>query len=97
MLLAAYQMCWALWYGTADEKLSTSHLCFAATIGAAICVEQSSANSQADYLRHNVRHKTLPEKIAQKLAGLFDERRERGHLASNDWGLGEVMSGGRER
>lgn len=28
MLLTAYQMCWALWYGTADEKLSTSHLCF---------------------------------------------------------------------
>lgn len=57
MLLAAYQMCWALWYGTADEKLSTSHLCFAATIGAAICAEQSSANSQPDYMGHNVRHK----------------------------------------
>lgn len=57
MLLAAYQMCWALWYGTADEKLSTSHLCFAATIGAAICAEQSSANSQPDYMCHNVRHK----------------------------------------
>lgn len=57
MLLAAYQMCWALWYGTANEKLSTSHLCFAATIGAAICAEQSSANSQPDYMCHNVRHK----------------------------------------
>ncbi len=77
MLLAAYQMCWALWYGTADEKLSTSHLCFAATIGAAICAEQSSANSQADYMCHNVRHKTLLGKITQKLAGLFDERRGR--------------------
>ena len=60
MLLAAYQMCWALWYGTADEKLSMSHLCFDATIGAAICAEQSSANSQVDYMCHNVRHKALP-------------------------------------
>lgn len=77
MLLAAYQMCWAPWYGTADEKLSTSHLCFAATIGAAICAEQSSANSQADYMCHNVRHKTLLGKITEKLAGLFDERRGR--------------------
>lgn len=28
MLPAACQMCWAPWYGTADAKLSTSHLCF---------------------------------------------------------------------
>lgn len=76
MLLAAYQMCWAPWYGTADEKLSTSHLCFAGTIGAAICAEQSSANSQPDYMCHNVRRKTLLGKITQELAGLFDERRE---------------------
>lgn len=77
MLLAAYQMCWALWYGTADEKLSTSHLCFAATIGAAICAEQSSANSQADYMCHTARHKTVLGKITHTLAGLSDERRGR--------------------
>lgn len=28
MLFIAYQMCWALSYGTRNEKLSTSHLCF---------------------------------------------------------------------
>lgn len=77
MLLAAYQMCWALWYGTADDKLSTSHLCFAVTIGAAICAEQSSANNQADYMCHNVRHKTLLVEITQNLAGLKDGERGR--------------------
>lgn len=70
-------MCWALWYGTADEKLSTSHLCFAVTIGAAICAEQSSANSQADYMCHNVRHKIPPVEVLQTLAGLLDRRRGR--------------------
>lgn len=84
-------MCWALWYGTADEKLSTSHLCFAATIGAAICAEQSSANSQPDYTYHNVRHKTLLGKITQKLAGLFDERRGR-PFSSKGQDVGEIMN-----
>lgn len=60
MLVAAYQMCWALWYGTADEKLSTSHLCFPVTISAAICAEQSTASSRLDYTCQKVRSKTLP-------------------------------------
>lgn len=91
MLLAAYQMCWALWYGTADEKLSTSHLCFAATIGAAICAEQSSANSQPDYMCHNMTHKTLLGKITQKLAGLFDDRRGR-LFSRKGQDVGEVIN-----
>ena len=80
MLLSAYQMCWALWYGTADEKLSTSHLCFAATIGAAIRAEQSSANSQADYMCHNARHR---KRCREELAGLY-EGGEGGGLAAGD-------------
>lgn len=39
--------CVGLWYGTADEKVSTSHLCFSVTIGAAISAEQSGVNIQA--------------------------------------------------
>lgn len=83
MLLAAYQMCWALWYGTADEKLSMSHLCFAATIGAAICAEQSSANSQLDYMCHNVRHKTLLRRSHRSLR-LYLMRGDEGRLAAKD-------------
>lgn len=97
MLLAAYQMCWALWYGTAEEKCPRPICAFGATIGAAICAEQSSANSQADYVCHNARHKTLlGGEISLKLAGLFAERREavthrKGRHA------GEVLNGGSER
>lgn len=51
--------CVGLWYGTADEKVSTSHLCFSVTIGAAISAEQSGANIQADHMCHRIMQKTL--------------------------------------
>lgn len=66
MPLAAYQMCRAPWHGTADEKLPASHLCRAASVSAAICVEQSSANSPPDYMCHDVRCATLVEESAQE-------------------------------
>lgn len=51
----------------------------AATIGAAICAEQSSANSQADYTCHNVMRIKAPlVGIAQRLSGLLGGRRGRG-------------------
>lgn len=53
--------CVGLWYGTADEKVSTSHLCFSVTIGAAISAEQSGANIQADHMCHRVMQITLLE------------------------------------
>lgn len=51
--------CVELWYGTADEKVSASHLCFGVTIGAAISAAQSGANIQADHTCHRVMRKTL--------------------------------------
>lgn len=52
--------CVGLWYGTdADEKVSTSHLCFSVTIGAAISAEQSGANIQADHMCHRMMQRTL--------------------------------------